>query len=62
MSMSGHEVHSCEVCGASDYDCFMVKRVLDKQEEFWFCKECDPGEELKPESLYDTASEARGER
>jgi ribosomal protein L37AE/L43A len=37
MSMSGHEVHSCEECGASDYDCFMVKR-----EKIWFCKECDP--------------------
>jgi ribosomal protein L37AE/L43A len=37
MSMSGHEVHSCEECGSSDYDCFMVKR-----EKIWFCKECDP--------------------
>lgn len=57
MSMCGHEVHSCVECNSSDYDCFMIQR-----EGNWFCKDCDPGEELKQESLYDTLEEMRGER
>jgi hypothetical protein len=37
--------HECEECGVVDFAEFMVERVVDNQELFWFCKECDPGEE-----------------
>ena len=46
MCMNGNEVETCCECSCSDFDEFMVHRG-----EFWFCKECDPGEESEPDKV-----------
>ena len=49
--MTPAAIRECEECGVHDFEEFMKERVVDNEEIFWFCKECDPGEEPAPDHV-----------